>query len=62
MHPGSVDGGYVNFMMDDEGEERLRATYGANYDRLAVVKNQDDPANFFRVNKNIVPLSEALSP
>ena len=48
-------------MMEDEGEDRLRATYGVNYDRLAVIKNKYDPANFFRVNKNIVPLSEALS-
>ena len=61
VHPWSSDGGYVNFMMEDEGEDRLRATYGVNYDRLAVVKNTYDPANFFRVNKNIVPLSEALS-
>ena len=27
LHPYSAGGAYVNFMMDDEGEERVRATY-----------------------------------
>ena len=39
----------------EEGEERIRATYGANYDRLVAIKNQYDPTNFFRVNQNIKP-------
>ena len=51
-HPG---GAYVNFMMGDEGEDRLQATYGANYDKLAVVKRKYDPTNLFRVNHNIEP-------
>ena len=41
--------------MDDEGEARLRASYGANYDRLARIKARYDPANLFRVNQNIKP-------
>ncbi|MGH9055916.1 MAG: FAD-binding oxidoreductase [Acidimicrobiales bacterium] len=53
-HPYSAGGAYVNFMMD-EGQERVRATYGANYDRLARVKAIYDPANLFRVNQNILP-------
>ncbi|WP_157020321.1 FAD-binding oxidoreductase [Mesorhizobium xinjiangense] len=48
-------GGYINFMMDDEGEGRIRATYGANYNRLAATKRRYDPANLFRVNQNIRP-------
>ena len=36
-HPYSAGGAYVNFMMD-EGQERVRATYRDNYDRLARVK------------------------
>ncbi len=48
-------GGYINFMMDDEGEERVRAAYGANYDRLVQVKRKYDPGNLFRVNQNIKP-------
>jgi hypothetical protein len=53
-HPYSAGGAYVNFMMD-EGQERVRATYRDNYDRLARVKAQYDPDNVFRVNQNIHP-------
>ena len=55
IHPYSDSGGYVNFMMDDEGEARLNATYGDNYDRLTALKAKYDPTNFFRVNQNIRP-------
>jgi serine/threonine protein kinase len=44
----------INFMME-EGEDRIRATYGKNYDRLAKIKKRYDPANLFRVNQNIKP-------
>jgi FAD/FMN-containing dehydrogenase len=54
LHPYSAGGAYVNFMMD-EGEERIKATYRDNYDRLAAVKRLYDPTNFFRVNQNIKP-------
>jgi FAD/FMN-containing dehydrogenase len=54
VHPYTLGGAYVNFMME-EGEERIRATYGDNYDRLVAIKNQYDPTNFFRVNQNIKP-------
>jgi hypothetical protein len=54
LHPHSAGGAYVNFMMD-EGDARVRATYRDNYDRLARVKGQYDPDNFFRVNQNIPP-------
>jgi FAD/FMN-containing dehydrogenase len=53
-HPFSAGGAYVNFMMD-EGQERVKATYGANYDRLVRVKAKYDPDNLFRVNQNIRP-------
>jgi len=55
IHPHNLQGAYVNFMMDDEGDARVQATYGANYPRLAAVKKQYDPENFFRVNHNIRP-------
>jgi FAD/FMN-containing dehydrogenase len=55
VHPWSADGGYVNFMMGDASPDRLRATYGENYDRLAVVKGVYDPTNFFAINNNIPP-------
>ena len=54
MHPYSAGGAYVNFMMD-EGQERIRATYGQNYERLAAVKKTYDPDNVFHVNQNIQP-------
>jgi FAD/FMN-containing dehydrogenase len=54
VHPFTMGGAYVNFMME-EGPERIRATYGANHPRLAAVKRTYDPANFFRVNQNIEP-------
>jgi FAD/FMN-containing dehydrogenase len=54
LHPTSAGGAYVNFMMD-EGTDRVRASYGRNYDRLARVKAAYDPGNFFRVNQNVTP-------
>ncbi|HUA37022.1 MAG TPA: BBE domain-containing protein [Candidatus Sulfopaludibacter sp.] len=54
MHPYNLKGAYLNFMME-EGEDRIRATYGDNYDRLAAIKKKYDPTNFFRVNQNIKP-------
>jgi hypothetical protein len=55
VHPYNLEGAYVNFMMDDETEGRLQATYGENYNRLALVKAKYDPENLFRVNQNIEP-------
>lgn len=44
---------YVNFQGQDEDDARVRATYGANYDRLVELKRRYDPANLFRLNQNI---------
>jgi FAD/FMN-containing dehydrogenase len=54
LHPHSAGGAYVNMMMD-EGQDRVRASYGDNYDRLTKVKAEYDPGNLFRVNQNIQP-------
>ena len=54
LHPYGAGGAYVNFMME-EGEDRIRATYGDNYDKLASIKARYDPNNVFRVNQNIKP-------
>jgi FAD/FMN-containing dehydrogenase len=62
LHPFGAGGAYVNFMMEGEGEERIRATYRHNYERLAQVKAKYDPDNFFRVNQNIRPSVVAKVP
>ncbi|GAB4342375.1 MAG: FAD-binding oxidoreductase [Calditrichia bacterium] len=54
IHPTAAGGAYVNFMME-EGDDRVRASYKNNYDRLVAAKNKYDPNNLFRVNQNITP-------
>lgn len=56
LRPYTAGGGYVNFMME-EGQERVRATYRDNYQRLVRVKNEFDPENLLRSNQNIDPRS-----
>jgi FAD/FMN-containing dehydrogenase len=56
MRQFSTGGVYVNFMTEDEGEDRTRAAYGATkYDQLVALKNKYDPTNLFRLNQNIKP-------
>jgi hypothetical protein len=61
LHPYSAGGAYVNMMME-EGQERVRASYRENYDRLAQIKATYDPDNVFRVNQNIQPSKETGEP
>jgi FAD/FMN-containing dehydrogenase len=56
VHPFDMEGAYVNFMMDDEADNRVQASYGENYQRLAKIKAKYDPQNLFRVNQNIKPI------
>jgi FAD/FMN-containing dehydrogenase len=47
---------YFNFPgLLEEGEAAVRASYGANHDRLARIKAAYDPGNLFRLNQNIRP-------
>jgi len=55
IHPFNLEGAYVNFLMDDEVDGRIQATYGEHYERLAAIKAKYDPQNLFRVNQNIPP-------
>ncbi|MER6998589.1 FAD-binding oxidoreductase [Streptomyces sp. NPDC000410] len=52
--PHSEEGGYINFMAEDD-QDRIRANYRTNYDRLVEVKRAYDPGNLFHVNQNIKP-------
>ncbi len=54
MQPFASSGVYVNFL-GNEGEERVRAAYGVNYERLVALKNTYDPTNFFSLNQNVRP-------
>jgi len=54
LHPYTMGGAYVNFMME-EGEDRIKATYRENFERLAAIKKKYDPNNLFHVNQNIAP-------
>ena len=54
LHPYSSGGAYSNFMMD-EGQERVKASYKDNYNRLVEIKRKYDPNNVFKVNQNIKP-------
>ena len=52
--PHSEEGGYVNFMAGDD-QDRIRANYKGNYDRLVQIKRRYDPDNVFHMNQNIRP-------
>lgn len=54
MKPFSLGGEYIN-NLGEEGEDRVRASYGGNYERLVVLKSKYDPTNVFRLNANISP-------
>ncbi|MBA3728323.1 MAG: FAD-binding oxidoreductase [Actinobacteria bacterium] len=52
--PHSEEGGYINFMAGDD-QDRIRANYKGNYDRLVEVKRKYDRDNLFHMNQNIKP-------
>lgn len=61
VQPFATGAPYLNFL-GDEGQDRVRAAYGAaTYDRLVAVKNRYDSTNLFRVNQNIRPTAAATA-
>lgn len=55
IHPHSgAEGAYVNFLSGDD-QNRIRGSYGGNYERLAAVKATYDPDNVFHLNQNVAP-------
>ena len=53
LRPYSAGRTYINFQTADEDQDRIRATYGANFSRLVAMKQKYDPGNLFRMNRNI---------
>jgi FAD/FMN-containing dehydrogenase len=61
VQPFSSGGTYMNFLNQDDPQDRIRQAYDtATYDRLVEVKVRYDPGNMFRSNKNIQPLVPAV--
>jgi FAD/FMN-containing dehydrogenase len=56
MKSFSTGGTYVNFLTDDESQERIEAAIGKGLPRLAGIKAKWDPQNIFRMNRNIKPI------
>jgi FAD/FMN-containing dehydrogenase len=54
LHPYAV-GTYGNFLNPDDGEDRVRKSFGGNYERLSELKAKYDPENVFRFNVNVQP-------
>jgi len=61
IHPWAQKGTYLNYLMD-EGEQRVRESFGPHYERLVALKNKYDPTNFFRLNQNIKPTGNGARP
>ena len=55
VEPLSAGSAYLNHLAGDDRPEKVRASYGVNYERLALVKAKYDPTNLFRLNANIPP-------
>jgi len=55
MKQFSTGGTYINFLTEDEGDDRTNAALGKALERLAEVKTSWDPENVFRTNRNIKP-------
>jgi len=57
MKSFSTGGTYINFLTEDEGNERNEAAFGKGMTRLSEIKSKWDPENIFRSNRNIKPAS-----
>ncbi len=55
LEPHLAGTAYVNHLASDDKPEKVRASFGQNYERLRQVKRVYDPTNLFRLNANIAP-------
>jgi hypothetical protein len=60
LQPFAGGKGYINYLCTED-EADLKGIYGANYARLAQLKRQYDPDNFFRFNRNIKPAPNGVA-
>jgi FAD/FMN-containing dehydrogenase len=60
MRPYARPGIFLNFVAD-EGQDRVRSSYGGHWDRLVTLKDKYDPGNLFSLNQNIPPSGAAVS-
>ena len=59
LKPHVTSGVYLNYT-SDEGEDRVRSSYGEEkYGRLVALKDRYDPTNLFHLNQNIKPSNGA---
>jgi FAD/FMN-containing dehydrogenase len=54
LEPFGASDSYVNYL-GEEAAAAVRASYGANYEKLVRLKRKFDPDNFFCFNQNIAP-------
>jgi FAD/FMN-containing dehydrogenase len=62
IEPHTAGGAMINHLNTEDQPERIRASYGGNYEKLAAIKSRYDPTNFFRLNANIRPAATAATP
>ena len=55
LEPHLEGSAYVNHLAEDDRPEKVRASFGENYERLRQLKAVYDPTNLFRINPNIAP-------
>jgi FAD/FMN-containing dehydrogenase len=57
IEPYGKTGSFLNFIDVDgsDRQERIRAGYGRNWNRLVEVKRRYDPDNVFHRNNNVTP-------
>ena len=53
-------GASINFFGTDDGQDRVKASFGSNYQRLSSIKAKYDPRNLFRLNANILPAEKTV--
>jgi hypothetical protein len=58
MQHWAQEAAYLNYLMD-EGEERVRDSFGDKFGRMVALKDKYDPTNLFRLNQNIKPTNLA---